>query len=91
MRSDKKLRRAIERELRSDPVIAMFPISVNVVDGVATLGGKVRSFEQKYRLHDIVKRVHGLAGLVVDVEVERLGLDEDSNVQTRHELRNAPL
>lgn len=91
MKSDKKLRRAIEVDLRSDPVIAVFPIGVDVTDGIATLSGKIRSFEQKYRLHDVVKRVHGLAGLVVDVEIEPLDLDEDSNVQTRHELRNAPL
>lgn len=91
MKSDMRLRRAVEMELRSDPVVGMFPIHVDVADGIATLGGTVRSFEQKYRLHDVVKRVHGLAGLVVDVEIEPLALDEDSNVQTRHQLRNAPL
>jgi osmotically-inducible protein OsmY len=91
MKSDKKLRQAIEVELRSDPLIAVFPISVDVSDGIATLSGTVRSFEQKYRLHDVAKRVRGLAGLVVDVGIEHLDPDEDSNVETRHELRNAPL
>ena len=90
MKSDKRLRRSIERELRSDPTIAVFPIGIEVGDGIATLRGHVRTFEQKCRLHDLVKHA-GCKAVIINVQLEPLDLDEDSNVQNRHELRNAPL
>ncbi len=90
MKSDRQLRQAIERDLGIDPVLAEFPISVDVKDGIATLAGRVRSLEERCRLNDVVERVHGLAGLVVDVETGPLALD-GANAQKRNGQRVAPL
>jgi len=91
MKSDKRLQRNIEAAFGSDPQIALFPVSVAVHDGIVTLTGRVRTLEQKRHLLASVQRVGGFKGLIVDLEFEPLMLDEDSNVHSRHELRNAPL
>jgi osmotically-inducible protein OsmY len=69
MRSDFDIRRDVEDELRSDPDIDATDVAVAVKDGVVTLAGFVRSYRQKRKAEQDVKRVAGVVGLVNNIEV----------------------
>ena len=69
MRADYDIKRDVEDELRSDPDIDATDVAVAVKDGVVTLTGFVRSFRQKRKAGEDVKRVAGVVGLVNDIEV----------------------
>jgi osmotically-inducible protein OsmY len=69
MRSDFDIKRDVEDELRSDPDIDATDVALAVKDGVVTLTGFVRSFRQKRKAGEDVKRVAGVVGLVNDIEV----------------------
>jgi osmotically-inducible protein OsmY len=69
MRSDFDIRRDVEDELRSDPDIDATDVAVAVKDGVVTLAGFVRSYRQKRKAEQSVKRVAGVVGLVNNIEV----------------------
>jgi osmotically-inducible protein OsmY len=70
MRSDFDIRRDVEDELRSDPDIDATDIAVAVKDGVVTLAGFVRSFRQRRKAEQDIKRV---AGVVLRVPAQRSG------------------
>jgi osmotically-inducible protein OsmY len=55
--------------LRSDPDIDATDIAIAVKDGVVTLTGFVRSFRQRRRAEQDVKRVAGVVGLANNIEV----------------------
>jgi osmotically-inducible protein OsmY len=69
MRSDFDIRRDVEDELRSDPDIDATDAAVAVKDGVVTLTGFVRSFRQKRKAEEDVKRVAGVVGVANNIEV----------------------
>ena len=69
MRSDFDIRRDVEDELRSDPDIDATDIAVAVKDGVVTLAGFVRSFRQRRKAEQDIKRVAGVVGVVNNIEV----------------------
>jgi osmotically-inducible protein OsmY len=69
MRSDVDIKRDVEDELRSDPDIDATDIAVAVKDGVAMLTGFVRSFRQKRKAEEDVKRVAGVIGVANNIEV----------------------
>jgi osmotically-inducible protein OsmY len=69
MRSDFDIKRDVEDELRSDPDIDPTDIAVAVKDGVVALTGFVRSFRQKRKAEEDVKRVAGVIGVANDIEV----------------------
>src|SRR6202165_219510 len=69
MRSDFNLKRDVEDELRSDPDIDATDIAVAVKDGVVTLAGFVRSFRQRRKAVQDVKRVAGVVGIVNNIDV----------------------
>jgi osmotically-inducible protein OsmY len=69
MRLDSDIRRDVEDELRSDPDIDATDIAVAVKDGTVTLTGFVRSFRQRRRAEQDVKRVAGVVGIVNNIEV----------------------
>jgi osmotically-inducible protein OsmY len=60
MRSDLDIRRDVEDELRSDADIDPTDIAVAVKDGIVTLAGFVRSFRQRRKAEQDVKRVAGV-------------------------------
>jgi hypothetical protein len=76
MRSDSDIRRDVEDELRWDPDIDPTDIAVNVNNGIVTLTGFVRSYMQKYQAETDAKRVAGVIGVVNDIEVRLLSVDE---------------
>jgi osmotically-inducible protein OsmY len=69
MRLDSDIKRDVEDELRSDPDIDATDIAVTVKDGVVTLTGFVRSFHQRRRAEQDVKRVAGAIGMANNIEV----------------------
>jgi len=69
MSSDFDIKRDVEDELRSDPDIDPTDIAVAVKDGVVALTGFVRSFRQKRKAEEDVKRVAGVIGVANDIEV----------------------
>jgi osmotically-inducible protein OsmY len=69
MRSDFDIKRDVEDELRSEPDIDPTDIAVAVKDGVVTLTGFVRSFRQKRKAEEDVKRVAGVIGVANNIEV----------------------
>jgi osmotically-inducible protein OsmY len=69
MRLDSDIKRDVEDELRSDPDIDAADIGVAVKDGVVALIGFVRSFRQKRKAEEDVKRVAGVIGVANNIEV----------------------
>jgi osmotically-inducible protein OsmY len=69
MRLDADIKRDVEDELRSDPDIDATNIAVALKDSVVTLTGFVRSFRQRRRAEEDVKRVAGVLGVVNNIDV----------------------
>ena len=69
MQLDSDIKQDAEDELRSDPDIDATDIAIVVKDGTVTLTGFVRSFRQRRRAEQDVKRVAGVVGIVNDIEV----------------------
>jgi osmotically-inducible protein OsmY len=69
MRLDPDIKRDVEDELRSDPDIDATDIASAVKDGVVTLAGFVRSFRQRRKAEQDVKRVAGVVGVANNIEV----------------------
>jgi osmotically-inducible protein OsmY len=59
----------VEDELRSDPDIDATDIAVAVKDGSVALTGFVRSFRQRRRAEQDVKRLAGVVGIANNIEV----------------------
>ena len=69
MRLESDIKRDVEDELRSDSDIDATDIAIAVKDGVVTVAGFVRSFRQRRKAEQDVKRVAGVVGVVNNVEV----------------------
>jgi len=76
MRSDEEIKRDVEDELRWDPDIDATDIAVAVKNGVVTLTGFVRSYNDKWEAERAVKRVAGVLGVANDLEVRLPAIDE---------------
>jgi osmotically-inducible protein OsmY len=72
MKSDSDIQRDVEAELRFRPDIDERDIAVKVNNTVVTLTGFTRTFLDKQRAEEAVKRVAGVSGVANDIEV-RLG------------------
>jgi len=69
MKPDREIKRHVEAELVWSPDVDDTDVAVKVSDGVVTLTGFVRSYFEKYRAEDAVKRVAGVAGVANDIHV----------------------
>jgi osmotically-inducible protein OsmY len=69
MRSDAGIERDVQEELRSDPDIDATNIATAVKDGVVTFAGFVRSFRQRRKAEQDVKRVAGVVGVANNIKV----------------------
>jgi osmotically-inducible protein OsmY len=76
MRSDSDIRRDVEFELKWDPDIDSTDIAVAVKNGVVTLTGFVRSFNDKWEAELAAKRVAGVVAVANDIEVRLPTIDE---------------
>jgi osmotically-inducible protein OsmY len=69
MRSDADIKRDVEEELRSDPMVDATDVAVTVKSGVVTLTGFVRNYMDKFEAEAAVKRVVDVVGVANDIEV----------------------
>jgi osmotically-inducible protein OsmY len=76
MRSDSDIKRDVEEELRWDPDVDATDMAVSVKDGVVTLAGFARSYNNKLEAEAAAKRVAGVIGLANDIEVRLPSLDQ---------------
>ncbi|HEX7687495.1 MAG TPA: BON domain-containing protein [Burkholderiaceae bacterium] len=79
MKSDDQLQAQVIDELAWDPAVHHTDIGVAVRDGVVTLNGCVRSLAEKHAAEDAVRRVAGVKGLAVALEVDLLPASERSD------------
>lgn len=75
MRPDTDIKQDVEAELRFRPDIDERDIAIKVNNAVVMLSGYTRSYLDKQRAEQAVKRVAGVAGVANDIEV-RLGRGE---------------
>jgi osmotically-inducible protein OsmY len=76
MKSDSDIKRDVEDELRWDPDIDPTDIAVAVKNGVVTLSGFVKSYNDKWEAERDAKRVAGVLGVANDLEVRLPNIDE---------------
>ena len=69
MKSDSQIRRDVEAELQWSPDVDETDIAITVHNGVVAMSGYVKSYFEKYRAEDAVKRVSGVAGVANDIVV----------------------
>lgn len=67
--NSEKLHRYVMEELGFDPRVDASGIAVKVENRIVTLTGHANSFADKIAIAEAVKRVKGVRGIVVDIEV----------------------
>jgi osmotically-inducible protein OsmY len=76
MRSDSEIKRDVEDELRWDPDIDATDIAVAVKNGVVTLTGFVKSYNDRWEAERDAKRVAGVLAVANDLEVRLPNIDQ---------------
>jgi osmotically-inducible protein OsmY len=76
MRSDSDIKRDVEAEFWWDPDLDSTDIGVAVKDGVVTLSGFAKNYDDKLEAERAAKRVAGVAGVANDIEVRIRSIDE---------------
>jgi osmotically-inducible protein OsmY len=69
VKTDQQLKTDINAELAWDPAVETARIGVAVNNGVVTLSGQVETFPQKRSLERAVRRVAGVRGVALDLDV----------------------
>ena len=70
MKTDTQLKADVSDELAWDLAINAAPIGVAVKDGVVTLTGQLTNFAEKHAVERAVRRVAGVRGIAIDLEVK---------------------
>lgn len=70
MKSDIQLKADVTAELAWDPAVNATNIGVMVKDGVVTLAGHLDSFAEKHAAERAVRRVSGVRGIALDLDVK---------------------
>lgn len=89
MKTDRHLQEAILQELDWEPSIDASRIGVEVREGVATLSGRVSSYAQKWTAERAAKRVSGVKGLAVELDVSLPGSFKRTDTDIALAARNA--
>lgn len=87
MKTDRQLQQDVITELRWDASVEATHIGVAVSEGVVTLSGQINSYGEKFAAEDAVKRVAGVKGVAVDLEVRLPG----SSVRTDADIAKAAI
>lgn len=69
MKSDLQIKSDVTAELVWDPAVNSTNVGVAVKDGIVTLSGTVDTYMQKHAVERAVRRVSGVRGIAVDLEV----------------------
>jgi osmotically-inducible protein OsmY len=70
MKTDMQLKADVADEVAWDPAINAACIGVMVKDGVVTLTGHLDSFSEKYAVERAVRRVAGVRGIALELDVK---------------------
>jgi osmotically-inducible protein OsmY len=70
MKTDVQLKADVTDELAWDPAINATHVGVMVQDGVVTLAGHLDSFAEKHAVEHAVRRVAGVRGIALDLDVK---------------------
>lgn len=70
MKTDLQLKADVSDELAWDPAIDAAAIGVAVKDGVVTVTGQLNTFAEKHAVERAVRRVAGVRGIAVDLDVK---------------------
>lgn len=70
MKTDQQLKSDVTAELACDPAINYAHVGVMVKDGVVTLAGHLDSFFEKHAVEKAVRRVAGVKGIALDLEIK---------------------
>lgn len=70
MKSDIQLKADVTAELAWDPAINATNIGVMVKNGIVTLAGHLDSFAEKHAVEHAVRRVGGVRGIALDLDVK---------------------
>lgn len=73
MKTDRQLQKDVMDELQWDAAVQAAHIGVEADQGVITLSGQVDSFAEKYAAAEAAKRVAGVKGVAMDIEVRLPG------------------
>src|ERR1700730_10475164 len=76
MRPDSDIKQDVENELRWVPDIDATDIAVAVTNGVVTLTGFVRDYNDSILAEEAAKRVSGVVAVANDIEVRLRGIDQ---------------
>jgi osmotically-inducible protein OsmY len=89
-RSDPLLEEQLSQDLADNPVTAHLKIQPDVHEGVVTLTGQVRSWQQWREAEDTARRVRGVRGVENDITVRRVSTRPDTEIaaDVRASLRN---
>jgi osmotically-inducible protein OsmY len=69
MKTDMQIKSDVTAELAWDPAVNATSVGVAVKDGVVTVSGTVDTYMQKHAIERAVRRVSGIRGMAVDLEV----------------------
>lgn len=86
---DIELRKDVMEELEWDPSIDATTIGVAIENGIVALTGHVPNYAAKTSAEQIVKRVHGVAGVANDIEVKLPASAERDDVDIAASALNA--
>jgi osmotically-inducible protein OsmY len=89
MKTDSQLQVDVTDELAFDPAIRHTDVGVIVRDGVVTLTGTLPSLAEKHAAEDAVRRVAGVKGLAVELEVRLTPEDERPDAELALAARRA--
>ena len=70
MKTDAQLKDDVTAELLWDAAVNAAQVGVAVKEGVVTLSGQVDSYVQKHAIENAVRRVAGVRGIALDLEVK---------------------
>jgi osmotically-inducible protein OsmY len=76
MRPDSDIKQDVENEIRWVPDIDATDIAVAVTNGVVTLTGFVRDYNDSILAEEAAKRVSGVVAVANDIEVRLRGIDQ---------------
>jgi len=89
MKSDVQLRKDILDELATEPSVDAAQIAVTVKDGIATVGGEISDYAQKWAVERAVKRVAGVKGYAEEMQVKLPGFAERTDADIARAAVNA--
>lgn len=88
MKTDAVLQKDVIAELAWEPSVNSTQIGVEVTDGIVTLAGHVRSYTEKWNAERAAKRVLGVKGLAMEIDVTLPGTSARNDVDIARSAEN---